>query len=128
MLDGELIYALCGLFVFFLIFISMGAELYLVCFRMDEMYAQLSKSRSIILERRVMEDMGLSGRLFIFTTIGTLIVFPKLSIRRGYLDSGDFISFPVSLKNWVRAVSISMMLEAFALIVLWTVGKYCGFI
>lgn len=128
--DPEVVYILiCGL-VLVSGLIAMGFGLYLSFFRMSELLGGLA--RSLCVQKvRGMLDAGLYGRLYVFFTISMLLVFPKMSIRRGYLDVRDFESFPRSLRKFVKFVKVVDVVSMFcgiSFFLLGFIGEYYGFI
>lgn len=97
---SEIVYTFFGVGIFAFGLIILAVRLYLVLFRMDEMLEGLSSS-GLVREQRGMADFGLAGKFLLFSTIGMLLVFPRFSIRRGYLDPKDYELFPESLKRWI---------------------------
>ncbi|MCL6704191.1 hypothetical protein [Pseudomonas sp. T1.Ur] len=124
---SEVVYTLCGVGVFAFGLIVLIVRLYLVLFLMEEMVKGLSNS-GLVREQRGMADSGLVGKFLLLSSISMLLVFPRFSIRRGYLDPKDYELFPKLLKKWIKFVDVSMVVFSMALLVLWAVGKYYGFI
>jgi hypothetical protein len=121
------IYALFWVFVLASTLVVMFGGLYLIFFRMNELLRNLS--RSLYIQRiKWMADAGLYGKLYVFSTISMLLVFSRISIRRGYLDEEDYKDFPRRLKMWLRVLDLSTMFVAVLMIALWVVGKIYGFI
>lgn len=85
-------------------FVCILNTLYL-CRHLPAMLKALENSRQVSLYLELFKSLGVVGKTILIHQIGGMLIWPKLEIRRGFLDANDAANFPPHL---LRLLKINM--------------------
>lgn len=88
----------------FMGFLFIANSLY-ISRHLSVMLKALENSRQIIFYSMIYKSMGVFGNIFLVTQMAGLLIWPKLGVRKGFLDARDVEGFPAHL---LRLLKINM--------------------
>ncbi|WP_157789369.1 hypothetical protein [Pseudomonas tolaasii] len=99
-------------------FVCIFNTLYL-CRHLSAMLKALENSRQVSVYLAIFESLGVVGKTILIHQIGGMLIWPKLEIRRGFLDAHDAANFPPHL---LRLLKINMALLVVSIV--WLIIVY----
>ncbi|MGF6094960.1 hypothetical protein [Pseudomonas sp. 18175] len=88
------------------------------------MIKALENSRQIILYSRILKGMGVFGEICLVTQIAGMLIWPKVEIRMGLLDSRDVTNFPLHLLRLLKMNMALLVISIVWLVVVCVVLKF----
>jgi hypothetical protein len=102
--------------------LSIIYSLYLTRY-LSEILRALENSRQVDFYLTIFKGLGIFGKGLLLSLIGGMLVWPKTSIRVGFLDANDVENFPPRL---LRLMRVNMMLMAISAVWLGVVSVPIG--
>lgn len=99
-------------------FICIFNSLYL-CRYLPAILKALENSRQVALYSEMFQCLGLSGRTLLLHLVSSMLIWPKLEIRGGFLDPHDVANFP---RHILRLLKINTTLLVVSVVWLIVVG------
>lgn len=103
-------------------FVCILNTLYL-CRHLPAMLKALENSYQVSLYVKIFKSLGVVGKTILIHQIGSMLIWPKLKIRGGFLDARDAANFPPHLLRLLKINMAIMVVSIVWLIVVYTVLK-----
>lgn len=103
--------------------VSLGIQVYLGYFRLDDMVKHLARCRVIAIRMPLLGKDPLS-RFFMLLCIGAMFAMPHLFLRNGGMNVKDYRKFPLGLKWLINLFQLAALAAAIAFLVLWWVSRH----
>jgi hypothetical protein len=125
--DIEILFLLSGLVLIALIFLSSLILLFVAYFFAGDIFKCLSNSPAVISRRRTLGWEPI-GRFLFISSVGTLMIFSRKSIRNGELDAKDCEALPVGLRRIILFFNWMMLVLSTIAIIGAVLGKVNGWL
>ncbi len=125
--DIEILFLLSGLVLIALIFLSSLILLFVAYFFARDIFEYLSNSPAVISRRRTLGWEPI-GRFLFISSVGTLMIFSRKSIRNGELDAKDYEALPVGLRRIILFSNWMMLVLSTIAIIGAVLGKVNGWL
>lgn len=125
--DIEILFLLSGLVLIALIFLSSLILLFVAYFFARDIFKCLSNSPAVISRRRTLGWEPI-GRFLFISSVGTLMIFSRKSIRNGELDAKDYEALPVGLRRIILFSNLMMLVLSTIAIIGAVLGKVNGWL
>ncbi|MFJ5286783.1 hypothetical protein ACIP66_23455 [Pseudomonas sp. NPDC088429] len=125
--DIEILFLLSGLVLISLIFLSSLILLFVAYFFARDIFEYLSNSPAVISRKRTLGWEPI-GRFLFISSVGTLMIFSRKSIRNGELDAKDYEALPVGLRRIILFSNGMMLVLSTIAIIGAVLGKVNGWL
>lgn len=125
--DIEILTLLSGLVVIALIFLSSLILLFVAYFFARDIFKCLSNSPAVISRKRTLGWEPI-GRFLFISSVGTLMIFSRKSIRNGELDAKNYETLPVGLRRMILFSNWMMLVLSAIAIIGVVLGKVNGWL
>ncbi|MFP3851074.1 hypothetical protein [Pseudomonas sp. W5-01] len=111
---------LIALIIMIPLLLDLAAIVVVTCCVRDKIDVLLSDCSVVVDHKLTFGGLGIMGDIVRVGVIGTIFMFPKLYLRRGFIDLSQVTAFPKKLRYlivipWVVAVVVAMALMLFRL-------------
>ena len=120
-------YMWCWIGVIALVGLIFLVQVYFSYYKINEILKCLGETK-VVVSRREILGAGFLSRTFFILTIAGMFVFSEVHIREGGFTRAEFEQVPSRLKFQLEVLVYSLFFLVGFCIVLWLVGKYCGWL
>ncbi|MFP3926774.1 hypothetical protein [Pseudomonas sp. W5-36] len=111
---------LIALIIMIPLLLDLAAIVVVTCCVRDKIDVLLSDCSVVVDHKLTFGGLGIMGDIVRVGVVGTIFMFPKLYLRRGFIDLSQVTAFPKKLRYlivipWVVAVVVAMALMLFRL-------------